>query len=110
MSYGQQADRIAGALSRLLHLRAAEHNTVLDLRAHYLELAPERLFPEPPPIERVELERSLTDRLIHTTSVSWQSSHSVICPRYRRRHETEYRKNLTAYARWLRPDGHRRSL
>ena len=108
MNYGQQADRIAGALSRLLHVRAAEHNTVEDLTAQYLNLPPERLFPAPPPIERVELARSLTDRMIHTTSVSWQSSHSVLCPRYRRRHENEYKKNLTAYARWLRPAGQQR--
>jgi dienelactone hydrolase len=108
VSYGQKADRIAGALSHLLHLRAAERNTVEQLRAHYLGLPAKRMFPVPPPIERVELAHSLIDRMIQTTSVSWRSSHGVLCPRYRRRHETEYKKNLTAYARWLRPTGRQR--
>jgi len=105
VSYGKRADQVAGALSRLLHVRAAEHNTTSDLKAHYLNLPAERLFPAPPAIERVELTRSLTDRVIHTTTVAWKSSHHVLCPRYRRRHENEYRKNLIGYARWLRPGG-----
>jgi pimeloyl-ACP methyl ester carboxylesterase len=108
MSYGHTADLIAGALSRFLHVRRAEHNTVGDLD-RYLDLPVERMFPEPPPLRDVELKRSLIDRATGTTTLSWRSSHEVLCPRYRVRHESEYSANLTAWARWLRPDRVERS-
>lgn len=107
MNYGRNADLVAGALSRFLHVRGAEHNTVQDLEA-YLDLPREQMFPEPPPLENPRRHRSLVDRVTKTATLSWQSSHQVICPRYRRRHENEYSANLTAWARWLRPDDRQR--
>jgi len=107
MGYGKKVDLFAGAMSRLLHVRGAQKNTVEDLE-QYLELSPERMFPEPPPITDLRIERSLLDRKLHTTTLCWKSAHEVICPRYRQRHEAEYKKNLTAWARWIRPDGEAR--
>jgi hypothetical protein len=104
MSYGRRADRIAGAFSRLLHVRAAERDTVDDLRAHYLDLPSERMFPAPPPIERVDIERTLLDRALRVSTLRWTSSHQVLCPHYRERHEGPYRRNLVAWGRWIRPD------
>jgi alpha-beta hydrolase superfamily lysophospholipase len=108
MGYGSKADRIAGALSRLLHLRGAELNTIGYLD-QYLDLPPEQLFPEPPPISDLRLRRTLFDRTIRASTLSWTSTHEVLCRRYRRRHEHDYAKNLTAYARWIRPEGKRRN-
>jgi hypothetical protein len=71
----------------------------------YLGLSPAEAFPEPPPITDLRVKRTLLDRKINTTTLSWKSAHEVICPRYRKRHEGEYRKNLVAWARWIRPDG-----
>ena len=39
MGYGRSADRVAGVMSRLLHLRGAKQNTVGYLH-RYLDLAP----------------------------------------------------------------------
>jgi len=108
MQYGRHADRIAGALSHLLHVRAADRNTVEELRAHYLDLPPERMFPRPPPPEHLQTERTLLDRALHVTTLRWPSSHRVLCDAYLERHEGEYRKNLVAWARWMRPEGRRR--
>jgi dienelactone hydrolase len=107
LGYGRRADRIAGALSRLLHLRGAKENTIGYLD-RYLDLAPEALFPEPSAIGDIKLQRTAVDRVLRSSTLSWTSTHAVLCPRYRRRHEGEYRKNLTAYARWIRPAGERR--
>jgi pimeloyl-ACP methyl ester carboxylesterase len=108
VGYGSRADRVAGALSRLLHLRGAEQNTIGYLD-QYLDLPPERLLPEPAPIADLRIHRTLFDRTIRASTLSWTSTHQVICRRYRRRHETDYAKNLTAYARWIRPQGRRRN-
>lgn len=104
MSYGTKADRVAGALSRLLHLRGAKQNTIGYLD-RYLDLSAEQLFPEPRPITDLRIRRTLVDRVVRTSSLSWTSTHEVLCPRYRQRHEGEYRNNLTAHARWIRPEG-----
>ncbi|MEZ4225494.1 MAG: alpha/beta hydrolase family protein [Polyangiaceae bacterium] len=104
MGYGKNADRVAGALSRLLHLRGARENTVGYLH-QYLDLSAEELFPEPKPIQDLEVRRTIVDRALRTSTLRWTSTHSVLCPRYRRRHENEYRRNLTAWARWIRPEG-----
>jgi len=107
MTVGRCVDHVVGAMSRLLHVRPARDNTVAHL-APYLDLAPEALFPEPPPIVRVHLQRTLLDRVIRSSTVTWRSSHEPICPRYAARHRGEYKANLTAWARWIRPDGRQR--
>ena len=107
MGYGTKADRVAGALSRLLHLRGAKQNTIGYLD-QYLDLEPAELFPEPAPIGDLSIRRTLFDRAIRTSSLSWTSTHQVLCSRYRQRHEGEYAVNLTAHARWIRPGGQTR--
>jgi dienelactone hydrolase len=92
----------------LLHLRAAEHDTIASLEEHYLDLPAERMFGEPPPIEGMQIGRTWLDRALRTTTLSWKSSHSVLCPRYRLRHEGQYKRNLRAWARWIRPERARR--
>ena len=109
MSLGKKADALAGTLSRLLHVRSAAHDTVRDFEARYLDLPVARMFPAPPPITRMKEQRSLLGRAVRTTTLSWQSSHEVLCPHYRERHDGEYRVNHTAWARWLRPDKARRN-
>ncbi len=108
MSYGRRADQVAGALSRLLHLRAAKEDTVADLRARYSGLAPDVMFPAPPAGDLQPLGRTLLDRATRMSTLSWPSAHEVISPEYDARHRGEYSKNLTAWARWYRPDGRRR--
>ncbi|MBX3274013.1 MAG: alpha/beta hydrolase family protein [Sandaracinaceae bacterium] len=107
MGYGERVDTVIGGLSRLLHLRAAEHNTVADLE-RYLDLAPDVAFPAPPPMPAPTMKRTPLDRVLRSSTLRWRSTHEVLCPRYRRRHEGEYRINQTASMRWLRPDGKRR--
>lgn len=104
MGYGKNADRVAGALSRLLHLRGAKTNSIGYLH-QYLDLAPDKLYPAPAPIEDMEVRRSVVDRALRTSTLRWTSTHQVLCERYRSRHEGEYRRNLTAWARWIRPEG-----
>jgi pimeloyl-ACP methyl ester carboxylesterase len=99
MGYGERADRIAGNLSRLLHVRAAREDTSRELEARYLDLPPELMFPRPPPVEPVELAPRLLDRALRTTTLRWPSTHEILSPRYRERHEGEYRANKTAWAR-----------
>lgn len=107
MGYGKNADRVAGALSRLLHVRGAKQNTIGYLH-RYLDLPASQLFPEPKPISDLRMRRTLVDRAFRTSSLSWTSTHEVICPRYQERHQAEYAKNKIAYARWIRPEGSRR--
>jgi acetyl esterase/lipase len=108
MGIGRSADIVAGRLSRLLHgIRGPRDNTLPDL-PQYFDLAPGELFPTPPPLVDVEERSSITTRLSRTTTLSWQSTHEVLCPRYRTRHETEYRSNQKVWARWIKPDGKRR--
>jgi len=103
VGYGSTVDRVIGWGSRLLHLRPAKTDTVADLEP-YLDRPLEELFPAPPRLEDPKRRRTALDRAMRASTVSWESSHEVICPRYRKRHEGEYRKNLTAHLRWLRPD------
>jgi dienelactone hydrolase len=104
MGYGRSADRVAGALSRLLHLRGAKQNTIGYLH-RYLDLPRTELFPTPREIADLRMRRTLTDRLRRTSTLRWTSTHEVLCPRYRERHMGEYGANLTAWARWIRPAG-----
>lgn len=108
MGYGQNADKVAGALSRLLHLRGAKQNTIGYLH-QYLDLNVDQLFPKPRPISDLRVRRTLLDRAVKTSTLSWTSTHEVLCQRYRERHEGEYKKNLTAWARWVRPAGKQRN-
>ncbi len=105
MGYGQAADVVAGALSRLLHgVRGARENTTEDL-GPYLGLSPDVAFPEPP------LPRNVRSRRLpfsDTITLSWKSSHEIVCPRYQDRHDEEYRVNQVAWARILRPERRRR--
>lgn len=103
MGYGRRVDSVVGVLSRLLHLRGAKHNTVDDLGA-YFDRESNDLFPPPEPIRAPSVKRTLLDRAIGSSTVSWRSSHEVLSDKYRERHEKQYRKNLTAWARWWRPD------
>ncbi len=108
MGYGRNIDRVVGGLSRLLHVRPARQNTLPDLERHYLDLPLEQMFPAPDrPIEP-KTTRTLLDKAIRSSTVTWKSTHQVRCPLYRRRHEREYRRNLNAQLRWVRPDGARR--
>lgn len=107
MGYGKSADRVAGALSRMLHVRGAKLNTIGYLHS-YLDLRPEQLFPEPPPITDMRMRRTLADRVMRASTLDWTSGHEVLCPRYRERHLNDYSSNLEAHARWLRPDGRMR--
>jgi pimeloyl-ACP methyl ester carboxylesterase len=104
MGYGRSADRVAGVLSRVLHLRGAKQNTIGYLH-QYLDLPPATLFPEPRPIEDLRIHRTVVDRALRTSTLSWTSTHEVLCQRYRIRHENEYAANLAARARWIRPAG-----
>lgn len=107
MGYGKNADQVAGVLSRLLHLRGARDNTIGYLH-RYLDLAPSQLFPAVAAVSDLRIERTLIDRAARTSTLRWTSGHEPLCPRYRERHHTEYRKNLTAWARWIRPAGRQR--
>jgi pimeloyl-ACP methyl ester carboxylesterase len=108
MLLGRNVDVVVGALSRFAHLRAAEHNTVDDLERHYLDLSAEEMFPEPAPIVHIHQRRTLGDRLVRASTLSWESGHWVRSPSYRARHRGPYAKNLTAWARWVRPNRRRR--
>ncbi|HEX4476056.1 MAG TPA: alpha/beta hydrolase family protein [Polyangiaceae bacterium] len=104
MDVGRGADRIAGRLSHILHgLRGPKIDTTSDL-GPYLDLAVDELFPMPPTLTSVRRHDGLASKVTRATTLSWTSSHEVLSPRYRSRHEHEYRANLTAWARWLTPD------
>ena len=104
---GRKVDRVVGSMSRLLHVRSAKHNTRLELE-RYLGLGPVEMFPEPPPLTGVTPQRTLVDRALHSSTLSWPSAHHVLSAEYRARHEGEYKRNLTAWMRWVRPDGAQR--
>lgn len=104
MGYGRKLDQAAGGMSRLLHLRGAKYNTIDDL-GPYLDQPVDGLFPEGPRIRDMRVERRLVDKALKTSTLSWTSTHQVLCPRYAKRHNAEYKANLTAWARWIRPDG-----
>jgi len=108
MGIGHGTDLVAGQLSRILHgLRGPKHNTVRDLEP-YLDRPLSELCPEPPPLEDVRLHESLVSRALHTTTLSWRSTHRVRSPSYRVRYDRDYRAVHTAWARWLRPEGTQR--
>lgn len=107
MAIGRTLDQVVGGLSRFLHLRAARENTVGDL-GPYFDLTPAQLFPAPAPLRDMVRHQSLLDRALHTTALSWKSTHEILCPRYQLRHDRDYHRNHTAYARLVRPPGKRR--
>lgn len=107
MGYGRTVDKVIGAASRFLHVRPARHNTLGQL-GPYLELPPAELFPEPALPERMDVRRTPVDKALHTSTISWRSSHRVLDAAYRQRHEGPYSRNLTAWGRWLRPAGAKR--
>ncbi len=107
MNYGFAADHLVGAMSRLLHFRGAKHNTLKDLERYY-GLTADEMFPEPLPVRDARTKRTLFDRVIKSRTVSWTSTHEVLCPTYRQRHLGAYKRNLTAHLRWVRPDGRQR--
>ncbi len=108
MSFGHDVDLAAGKLSHILHgFRGPKINTAGDL-GPYLDLDLATLNPAPPPLTNVAVHRSVASPFRSTTTLSWTSTHRILSPAYERRHEKEYRRNLTVWARWLRPDGVRR--
>ena len=108
MGIGKRVDGLAGAFSRILHLRGARENTVVDLDP-YLDRTPADLFPAPPPMGDLRIARSALDRVMRSSTLTWTSGHEVLCPRYRVRHEGTYDRNLRAWARWIRPSRHQRT-
>lgn len=108
MGRGHIVDRIAGQLSHVLHgLRGPKENTIADLE-QYLDLPLDELFPPPAAAPAVAMRDTWFDRRRRTTTLSWKSEHAPLSTLYRTRHEKQYRRNLTAWARWVRPDGEQR--
>jgi hypothetical protein len=104
MGVGHTADIVAGGLSRVLHgLRGPREDTVPDLEP-YFDREATVLFPPPGSLIDVRITRTWVDRAVAASTLSWRSAHGVLCPRYQRRHDTEYRVNQRAWARWLRPE------
>lgn len=107
---GWLLDGMAGYASRLLHLRAAEHDTSCDID-RYLGLPHDELFPAPERLPQV-LRRptyAMGNRVVE--ALSFASEHVCLCPKYRLRHDRDYAVNHTVHARWMRPrTGPRRSL
>ncbi len=104
LSVGRGVDRIVGGLTHLLHLRAAQHNTVDDL-GPYLDAPPSVLFPAPVAPRDLTRQRSRLPRsggrVLET--LTWHSQHVPLCPHYRARHAGEYARNQTVSARWVHP-------
>lgn len=103
-SLAHSIDRVAGALSRFLHVRGARLNTAGDL-APYLGTSTEVLFPPPVPPNDIVRQpvRRLRARGRIVETVEWSSSHLPLCPRYLPRHLGEYAVNQKVRARWLYP-------
>ncbi|HEY8087275.1 MAG TPA: alpha/beta hydrolase family protein [Polyangiaceae bacterium] len=103
-SVGRGVDRIVGGLTHLLHLRAAQQNTVDDL-GPYLDQPPAVLFPAPAAPRDVLRHRSRIPRsggrVVET--LSWHSQHVPLCPHYRARHAGEYARNQMVSARFWHP-------
>jgi dienelactone hydrolase len=108
-SAGRSIDRIVGGLTHLLHLRAAQQNTVDDL-GPYLDQPPSVLFPAPVPPRDVARARSRlprpAGRVVET--LTWHSQHVPLCPHYRARHAGEYARNQTVSARFWHPRARQR--
>ncbi len=101
-------DRVVGGLSRLLHLRGAQVNTVDDL-GPYFDLPRATMFPAPVVPRDVLRGRPRArggGRVLER--LQWHSAHVPICAHYRARHAGEYARNQTATARWMHPSGGRR--
>ena len=103
-SVARSVDRVVGTLSRFLHLRSAQHNTVDDL-GPYLDAPLSVLFPEPvAPRDMVRRRARLPrsgGKVVET--LRWHSQHVPLCPHYRARHAGEYARNQMVSARWLHP-------
>ncbi len=109
MGYGGTIDAVIGKLSRFLHLRQTDNDTSHEL-GPYLDLSVEALLPDPGGSPLVHRARKLNP-LDRFDTLSWRSAHVPRSAAYARRHQGEYAKNLTAWARWLRPrSGRRRSI
>lgn len=103
-SVARNVDHVVGILSRFLHLRGAELNTIADLEP-YLGVAPSVLYPTPvAPRDvirrRLRLPRA-GGRVVET--LQWCSQHVPICPHYRARHAGEYACNQRVTGRWMHP-------
>lgn len=110
MGYGERVDTVVGALTRFLHVREASHDTTKDL-GPYLDRAIEEFLPAPPHPPAVRRQAPFLAGSRVTETLSWTSAHEPLCQKYGRRHRHEYRKNLTAWARWMHPrGGQRKSL
>ena len=103
-SVGRSVDRIIGGLTHLLHLRAAQQNTVEDL-APYLDAPKTLLFPAPVAPRNVTRQRDWVPRAAGRVAdtLRWHSQHVPLCPHYRARHAGEYVRNQTVTARWIHP-------
>jgi dienelactone hydrolase len=103
-SVARSVDRIVGGLSRLLHVRAAEHNTAHELDL-YVGASPTVLLPTPPvptDVRRRRVFRPLQrDRMLEV--LRWSSAHVPLSVPYRLRHAREYARNQVAVARWMHP-------
>src|SRR5438046_1443289 len=109
MGFGRSADIVAGQLSHLLHgIRGPRENTLPDLE-RYLDLTPAEFFPAPPPLTGVHEEKSIAERWHRTTTLRWRSTHQVLCPNYRKRHQGEYASNQQVWGRWIRPERRQRA-
>lgn len=95
---------MVGGLSRLLHLRSVQVNTVDDL-GPYLDIPRSVLLPDP------VVPRDLTRRRLGIRRrgervierLEWHSAHVPLCPHYRARHAGEYGRNQSASARYMHP-------
>ena len=104
-SFGASVDKVAGALSHILHgLRGVKVNTVDDL-GPYLDAPLETLFPPVVVPRDVRVHRPLVrlgkKRVVDT--LRWHSQHVPLCPHYRARHAGEYWLNQRVTARWMHP-------
>ena len=104
LSVGRGLDRAVGGLSHLLHLRAAQQNTVGDL-GPYLDAPSAVLFPTPVAPRDMTRQRDLVPRAAGRVAdtLRWHSQHVPLCPHYRARHAGEYIRNQTVTARWIHP-------
>ena len=105
-SFGRSVDRVVGGLSRLLHLRGAQLNTVDDL-GPYLDASRAIMFPAPV-VPRDVLHKKVRSGERTLERLQWHSAHVPLCPHYRARHAGEYARNQTATARWMHPANGRR--
>jgi pimeloyl-ACP methyl ester carboxylesterase len=103
-SVASSIDRVAGALSRILHIRGDGVNTSGDL-APYLDGSTAVLFPRPaaPTDLSRQRVRSLHSRRRILENLEWSSAHVPLSPAYLSRHLGEYSINRKVRARWQYP-------